>query len=156
MLLVQFNEQLPGTTLSQAAAREVRLTGSAESRVPLDRIEIVVNGEIVKTLAPENRRANTGGFSSTIRETIRVEHSSWIAVRCFEPYLEGRFRYAHTAPCHLDIDGPVRPREREVAYFIERMQQEIARNQGVLRAEDIAEYERALAIYREIAQRARD
>jgi hypothetical protein len=156
MLLVEFNGQLPGTTFAQAAAREVRLTGSAESRVPLDRIEVIVNGEVAKTIVPDNRPTDSGGFSSPLDETLRVEHSSWMAVRCFEPYLDGRFRYAHTAPCHLDIDGPVRPRQEEVAYFIERMQQEIARNQGVLTAADLAEYERALAIYRKIAERAED
>src|SRR5204863_9906335 len=99
------------------------------------------------------------------------EHSSWMAVRCFESRDETlsvarqgdragkeqshRFLYAHTAPVHFEIDGPVRPRQREVNYFIERMNQEIARNRGVLAADEVAEYEKALAIYREIATRAR-
>jgi hypothetical protein len=156
MLLVKFNDELPGTTFTRDAAREVHVTGSAESDAPLDRIEIIVNGDIAKTIVPRNQRSNTGGYSSAIQETIKVDHSSWIAVRCFEPYLNGRFRYAHTAPCHLDIDGPVRPKRKEVAYFIERMQQEIARNQGVLNAEDIAEYERALEVYQEISTRAKE
>jgi hypothetical protein len=42
-----------------------------------------------------------------------------------------------------------------VNYFIQRMEQEIARNRGVLAAEEVAEYEKALSIYRDIAIRAR-
>ena len=57
---------------------------------------------------------------------------------------------------HVEIDGPVRPRRREVAHFIERMEQEIARNTGVLADAEVAEYRRALEIYRELARRARD
>jgi hypothetical protein len=54
---------------------------------------------------------------------------------------------------HFEIDGPVRPREREVNYFIRRMEQEISRNRGILAPEEVAEYEKALAIYREIGRR---
>ena len=39
-------------------------------------------------------------------------------------------------------------------YFIQRMEQEIARHTGVLADGEVAEYRRALDIYREIAQRA--
>ena len=46
--------------------------------------------------------------------------------------------------------------EMHATPMLERMEQEIARNQGVLPPNDIAEYERALAIYQEIAKRAQD
>ncbi|MFN7805684.1 MAG: hypothetical protein ACK5TO_16815, partial [Planctomycetaceae bacterium] len=83
-------------------------------------------------------------------------HSAWVAVRCFDKGDEGRERFAHTAPIHVEIDGPVRPRRREVQHFIERMEHEIQRNQGVLEPAELAEYEHALEIYRELATRTRD
>jgi hypothetical protein len=98
-----------------------------------------------------------GAVETLIDERISVDHSSWIALRCFERRDgEGeRTFFAHTAPVHYEIDGPVRPREREVNYFIHRMEQEITRNRGVLADAEVAEYEQALTIYREIAKRAR-
>src|SRR5262249_54352826 len=123
---------------------------------------------------PQNRRSPdriVTGHSTAIDEMIPVEHSSWVAVRCYEsrdgvpgqapaarPATEtdgARFFYAHTAPVHYEIDGPVRPREKEVKYFTKRMELEIARNRGVLSADEVAEYEKALALYREIDRRSR-
>ena len=116
--------------------------------------------------------------------TIPIEHSSWFALRVFEhrtvesltpepeklpndaivadktfagglrPIAQTRVRYAHTAPFHIEIDGPVKPRKREVNYFIQRMEQEIARHTGVLTDDEVAEYRKALEIYQEIAKRA--
>jgi hypothetical protein len=79
-----------------------------------------------------------------------------VAVRCFDKGKDGRERFAHTAPIHVEIDGPVRPRRREVQHFIERIEHEIQRNQGVLEQAELAEYEHALEIYRQLAISARD
>jgi len=174
MLRVKFDDQPAGTVFQNAKPHAVHLTGTADSRGSLTRIEIVVNGEVVRTVEPQNRAApdrKVSGHATTIDEMISIEHSTWIAVRCFESRngaageapgaaqsdgaASARFLYAHTAPVHYEVDGPVRPREREVNYFIQRMEQEISRNRGVLAPEEVAEYEKALAIYREIADRAR-
>jgi hypothetical protein len=174
MLRVKFDDQSAGTIFEKAKPHAVRITGVAEGLRPLTRIEIIVNGEVARSIKPQNRLSPDRivvGHATAIDETIPIEHSSWIAVRCFESReqvlgrappagraadaKDERFLYAHTAPVHYEIDGPVRPREREVNYFIQRMEQEIARNRGVLSPDEVAEYEKALAIYREIARRAR-
>lgn len=134
----------------------ITAAGTAESVGRLRRIEVVVNGEVTETLTPTNEPLPHGGFRSPWRSTVTLRESSWVAVRCWEESGGERLRYAHTAPVHVEIDGPVRPRRREVAHFIERMEQEIARNTGVLADAEVAEYRRALEIYRELARRARD
>lgn len=154
MLMVQFNGQNSGTVFKDT--RDVVITGTAESRVPLDRIEILVNGDVVRTVKPANKPTSTSGFSSLLAETLSLNHSSWVAVRCFDQPPGKRFRYAHSAPAHFEIDGPVRPKRREVTYFIERITQEISRNRGVLAPEELAEYEQALAIYKKLEATARD
>lgn len=154
MLLVQFNGKPAGTVFKDT--KEVAVTGTAESRVPLDRIEIIVNGDVVRTIKPTNKATSTGGFSSEIKETLPLSESSWAVVRCFDQPLGKRFRYAHTAPAHYEINGPVRPKRREVAYFIERMTQEISRNRTLLAPEELAEYEQALAIYKKLEAIAKD
>lgn len=173
MLRVKFDDQPPGTVFKKAKPHAVRVTGTAEGLRPLTRIEIIVNGEVARVIDPQNRAATDrkiSGLATAIDEMIPVENSSWIAVRCFEsrelrkgagseeksqPAKTDRLLYAHTAPVHFEINGPVRPKEREVNYFIQRMEQEIARNRGLLAPEDVAEYEKALAIYREIARRSK-
>jgi hypothetical protein len=50
----------------------------------------------------------------------------------------------------------VKPKRHEVEYFIQRMEQEIVRNRGILVAEELVEYEQALNIYRELATRTCD
>ncbi|OHB66683.1 MAG: hypothetical protein A2V70_14245 [Planctomycetes bacterium RBG_13_63_9] len=84
---------------------------------------------------------------------VPIEQSSWVAVRCFEKHPGDRIRFAHTAPVHLEIPGkPLRPRPAEVQYFIDRMEQEIERNKGVLSAVELKEYQDALEHYRRIAK----
>lgn len=153
MLMVQMNGKPTGTVFQGDAAKGLKITGTAESHSLLDRIEIVVNGDIVRTVKPANEPTKSGGYVSRIEETIALEHSVWCIVRCFEKQPEGRFRFAHTAPSHLEIDGPVRPKPREIQYFIARIEQEIARNRGVLKAEELKEYEHALEIYRGLKPR---
>jgi hypothetical protein len=152
MLMVKFNDKWAGTVFKGLEASKVHITGTAESSLPLERIEIIVNGEVVR----DTRLLASHGSPSraTIDETIELKTSSWIIVRCFEKHPDGRRRFAHTAPVHCEIDGPVKPKQKEVAYFIQRMEQEIARNRGVLAAEELAEYEKALAIYKELESRA--
>ena len=87
-------------------------------------------------------------------ESETVADTSFILGR--RPKTASRFRYAHTAPVYIEIDGPIRPRKFEVNYFIQRMEQEIARSTGVLSDDEVAEYRKALSIYQEIAKRAID
>jgi hypothetical protein len=164
MLRATFDGQPLGTIFREAKPHAVQITGAAESLRPLTRIEVIVNGEVARVVEPQNTGSSKlkgSAVTTSIDVQIPIEHSSWIALRCFERRErdgEGagdRTFYAHTAPVHIEIDGPVRPRRREINYLLERMDQEIARNRGVLADAEVAEYEQALAIYREIAKRAR-
>ena len=158
MLFVEFNSQSPGHTFKNLQGRKqtCRIIGTAESAAPLESIEIIVNGEIVKRLKPNNRKTPNGGYTSWIDETVELDGSSWVAVRCFGKRPTGKFRYAHTAPVHCDVTGhPLHPRRAEVQYLIARMEEELARNKNVLQAEELSEYRKALSVYKRIAKTAR-
>ena len=134
----------------------LRIRGWAKSVLPLSSIEILAAGEVVRTVRPANEAMKTGGFDSAIDEQIEVDASTWIAVRCLEPSSQGRFRFAHTAPTHVEIARrPLRPRREEVEYLIDRVETEIARHTGVLSDEAIEEFRLALSRYRAIAETAR-
>jgi hypothetical protein len=132
------------------------LSGSVASASPLDRIEVIRNGEIASTLLPENRRMDGNPYASPFLTAVRIDGSSWVAVRAFEKLEDGRERFAHSAPFYLDVTGkPLRPRKFEVDYLIQRVEAQIARSSDVLPAPALDEYRAALKAYRAIAETAR-
>ena len=109
-----------------------------------------------KTVEAENVEMPSGAYSNRINENINVVTSSWIAIRCFERRTDGRFRFAHTGPFYVKVEGkPLQARKAEVDFLIKRMQKQIDRNEGVLPEEALNEYHQALEIYQKIAQSAK-
>jgi len=158
MLAVTANDKPPGTTFPVEAGRTVtlQLQGWVRTAHRQSRIEIISAGTVLQSLAPANSRTTAGAYATELNATLELSESTWLAVRCFEELPTGRVRFAHSAPFHVDIAGqPLRPRRAEVDYLISRMKSELERNTGTLPDEALAEYRRALAIYEEIASRAR-
>jgi hypothetical protein len=132
------------------------IEGSAESAVPLSRIEIVVDGEVARTLTPENKAGPKGGFVSVVRDSFAVDASHWVAVRCWEDREDRRPRWAHTAPVFHDVPGQsVRPTKAEARFLLKRVEDELARNAGVLPEPALDEYRDAAKFYREKLDGAR-
>ena len=150
MLDVQFNNQPPGARLSGNAGEqnEVRVSGTVESAESLGAIEVIVNGEVHRTLDPQPEMTANASYRFEFSTTLGIKNSCWVAVRCFEDRTDDRVRFAHTAPVHIDIpDRPLRPRKEQVAYLMQRVDDEMKRNRGVLSREAIAEFEQARDIY---------
>jgi hypothetical protein len=157
MLFVTVNDFDAGNVFKQAgqSTATYSVAGTAQSIHPLERIEVVVNGRVAKTIPTRNKKMPSGAYSSRIDVKIGVESSSWIAVRCFERRPDGRCRFAHTAPFNMDVEGkPLRPRKEETDFLIKRMQDQIKRNEGVLPEDALGEYRQALEIYKGIARSA--
>jgi hypothetical protein len=134
----------------------LRLTGRALSAVPLSRIEVIVNGEVAERIKPANRKSDAGGYESALDTRLKVDGSSWLAVRCYEERPDGRVRFAHTAPWHVDVDGkPLRPRKAEVEFLVQRVEAQLKRSADVLPAAALAEYREGLRVYKELAKTAR-
>jgi hypothetical protein len=155
MLFVEFNGRPPGTVFPGFdGTQDLLVTGTVEGARPIDRIEVVVNGEVRRIDATSE--AAGGGHRSVIRTTVPATgRSFWAAVRAFEAADEGRVRFAHSAPVHCEVDGrPVVPRRAEVDPLIRRMEEEIVRGRDVLEPDELQEYEDALRVYREIRSRA--
>jgi hypothetical protein len=157
MLLVRVNGKDPGSVFKpDDGQRSYHVTGLAKSAVPLKALEIVVNGEVVRTIPPGNRQTVSKGYETAIDEAVTLDESSWLAVRCFEERPDKRTRFAHTAPFYIDIPArPLRPRRAEIEFLIKRIEDELARHTEVLPAAALDEYREALRIYRKIAETAR-
>jgi hypothetical protein len=158
MLFVTLEGRDPGHRFTPEApeAKQYRLAGTVIGEQPLSRIEIIVSGDVARALDPANRPTDRGAFESPIDEILTIDGSSWVAVRCFENRAEGRVRFAHTAPFHIDVSGrPLRPRKEQVDYLIERVETQIARSSGFIPEQAAEEYREALRAYRALRASAR-
>ncbi|WP_330186149.1 CehA/McbA family metallohydrolase [Dactylosporangium sp. AC04546] len=87
-----------GDTVPLAGPGTVTVETSASSALPIDALELVMNGRVV---------ARTGGSGSrrlTIVEEVRVSENSWIAARCVGPRHHDAWRrpiFAHSSPIYL-------------------------------------------------------
>ena len=158
MLLAEVDGHPPGerVTIKPGKSRRLKITGEVISEEPVNAVEIIVNGEVAHRLTPAPRRNRDEANETKFHQTLELNGSSWIAVRCWESRGGGRIRFAHTAPWFFDVPGaPLRPRREEIDFLIRSVRQEIGRTSGVLPAEAMAEYQKALAIYEDIAREAR-
>lgn len=134
----------------------IAVRGTIHARSPIERIEVIVNGNVAKTIRPAES-TDPPGQTHTIQldEQILMQGTSWLAIRCFESQPERRIRFAHTAPVFVDLkDVPPTPYRDEVDHFIDRMEREISRNREVLSPGSLEEYQEALEIYRELKGRS--
>ena len=157
MLFMQVNGTQPGDTLRLTPeTKTVQLSGSVESASPLERIEIIVNGRVVKNVALSNQKTPGGAFLNLLAEPVPIERSGWVAVRAFEENQGRRNRFAHSSPVIIEVPGrPLRLRREEIDYLLGRVEEEIARNRGVLSPAALDEYQQALKIYQAIAEDVR-
>jgi hypothetical protein len=157
MLLVTLGGHDPGHRFEPAdpETREYRLRGWAIGAMPLERIEVVINGEVARTIKPVNRETGRAD-KSPIDEALTFDGTSWVAVRCFEDRPEGRVRFAHSGPFHVDVAArPLRPRRAEVEYLVRRVEFQIDRSADVLPRPALDEYREALGVYRKVLETAR-
>jgi hypothetical protein len=125
------------------------------SEQPLESVELIVNGEIAQHFDPVNK-PDAGVFTNEVATHFQPRATSWIAWRCFEARPGGRIRFAHTAPWYFEVAGaPLRPRRVPADWLVERVKEEIARSREVVPREFLAEYERALKFYENLAATAR-
>jgi hypothetical protein len=158
MLFMHVNDEMPGASVRLSATENhvCKVDGVIASAVPIRPVEIVINGRVVHRLPAKNTRTRCGGYKSTIECNVLIGGSSWIAVRVFEDRPDGRIRFAHSSPVHVEIPGkPLRPRREEVDYLVRRMKEELARNGQVLQPTSLEEYRDAIGYYKRFATEAR-
>ncbi len=156
MIVATVDEQRPGSTFQVAnRATEYPVRCRILSEQPLETIELIVNGHLEHRSEPENRQTMAGSYENNVSTRWAPAGTSWLAWRCFEKRAEGRFRFAHTAPWHFEVPGkPLRPRNAEAQWLVQRVKEEIQRSRGIAPSELIEAYGRAQKIYEQIAQTA--
>jgi tRNA-binding EMAP/Myf-like protein len=158
MLMAKVNGQQPGHTFKPAAGAKSKLKVELEvgKLGSISGIELIVNGVPRLPLYVVNEQIGPAkiqgepSFGMGVAE-VELESSGWVAVRCFQKQPDGRIRFAHTAPWWVEIEGqPLRPRREQADWFVQRTEEEIARNTGVLSAAQLAEFHEALSAWKKI------
>ena len=115
LLTFSVNGRGPGSEL-QAAAGPLRVEVKAEavSHVPMQSLEVVVNGRTVL------RREATDPHRIALTEPLTLERTSWVALRARGPahrlVPNDTALYAHTSPVYCQL-GDERPASKEDALF---------------------------------------
>ena len=112
------NEQGPGgEVLLGAGEHELDYSGFMRSMVPVDHLEIVYNGDVVKTINPGGDRK-----SADLRGRLRVNESGWLLLRAWNdgshPGVFDLYPYATTSPVYVNVDGQVPQSREDAEYFI--------------------------------------
>jgi hypothetical protein len=118
MLHVRANGKEPGDVLRSGPGQSLLLELSidVESLVPLDRIEVIINGRIAGEHAANQQRRLQWSWRH------RQNESGWLAVRVRgepSPRSLGSSAQAHSAPVYLEPGGvPMRPDRDDARFFV--------------------------------------
>lgn len=100
-----------------AGEHELDFSGFMQSIVPVDHLEIVVNGVVVKTIKTDDAR-QSAAFSGK----LKLDASSWVLLRAWNedasPDIFDRFPYATTNPVFVEIGGSPKRSGADADYFI--------------------------------------
>jgi len=115
LLLLEVDGHLPGDEidLPGGARAQLRVTAQALSIAPLDSLQILVNGEAVRTIRParpegETTAAARDSLRITFDGTIEMPDGGWIAARVLgppSPYFGDDYAFANTSPVYVARDG---------------------------------------------------
>jgi len=137
--------RLPGNT-----GHKVRVRGSVRSQVSVDKVEVIVNGKPVASVAD---------WSRPFSREITLTQSSWVALRVLGPghrlVMNDAYAFAHTSPVYVTVgDKPIYSRE-DARFYIDWIEKLIrtVQEQGRFstperRAEVVQLFRKAQEIYR--------
>jgi hypothetical protein len=74
------NGKMIGAVLQLPSAEEVAVRGTISSRDPLDRVEVLYNGEVLASAIPA-----TGARTTTVDQQVRIARSGWLLLRASGP-----------------------------------------------------------------------
>lgn len=155
LLVMNVNNQPPGSRLAikPGPNQRFRVEINLWSVNPLDRVEIMFNGQILRRMVTLQATGGDGRHHYEFIAYVPVQDSGYLSVRCYEVSTPTNLRLAQTGAVFLDNpERPVRPEPRQIQYFIDSMVDQIERNKGKLSPEALAEYQQALDFYRKMAE----
>ena len=125
------------------------------SLTPLDRIDIIRDGECVFSMKPK-----LSNYSAQMGVDIPVPESCWITVRCFED-IDDNVRFAHSAPVFVNVRNKTfKPKKYAAQYFLKKTEEliEVAKTDTFktpeARKATMDVYNQAQSIYADLLKKA--
>ncbi|WP_165223419.1 CehA/McbA family metallohydrolase [Aquisphaera insulae] len=120
MPMLEVDGKGPGEAIALEAAGKVRVIATVESRVPFDRIEVIVNGEVAAR--KDFNAGDAGGVrSGRLEAELPFERSGWVALRVRGPDHPDLFdgpAWAHTSPVYVAVAGKKIASRRDAEFFV--------------------------------------
>ena len=114
----------PGETIKIKRRKRIHIGANVRSLRAFDRLEIIVNGKVVRSTSP-NGNALTP--TAEIAFEYEVDQSVWIAARCMGPpqpdfFGSSHHLFAHTSPMYVDFQGQRIAEAASGCYFVDFLQ----------------------------------
>ena len=122
---LEVNGKGPGETCELTTAGKVRVAATVESYVPVDTIEVIVNGKV----AAQGEVAagdQTGVRVKRLEVELPLERSSWVALRvrgADHPSIFDGPAWAHTSPVFVQVAGQKIASREDAKYFVDWIEQ---------------------------------
>lgn len=123
LLRVMANEQLPGATLklSRDQGTPIKLSVKLTSNDRVPALEVIHNGQVVKTIECSNERDQQKTITFTVNEP------GWFLVRAITD-VKNTFRFASTAPWYIESETePFRGSRKSAQFFLDWVNERIER-----------------------------
>jgi len=139
----------PGDRIDVRSGHEYRFRARARSRGALDRLQLVVNGEVVAEQTGQDVR------ELTLEKGLRFDRSSWAAVRVFEravsdqAWLPAGLVFAHTSPLYFFLNGKPVVVPESVQDLRQKIDRLIAHTERLEGFREESHREETLDVYRE-------
>ncbi len=155
MLVLRVNGHLPGDTVELRKGEKVKVLVEALAREPIERLELVANGEVVDTTRPA-----AGNTRLAWKRALDAAGHTWLAARCFLAPGE-TIRMAHTSPVYFSGPGAGWNAREDARYFLAWLDELISISESEQgRFQNLEEKNQVLQIYRQArdfyAKRASD
>lgn len=116
LLEFRVNDKEIGDSVEMAQPGELTITASAIGRSNFELLEIVQNGQVI---ASESAVVADGHFTATMRKTIKVSESTWLAARISTANKNeyGRTLFGHTSAVYVTFGGRAIRRAADIAWL---------------------------------------
>ncbi|MCH8275581.1 MAG: CehA/McbA family metallohydrolase [Armatimonadetes bacterium] len=140
-----------GDTITASPDQMVTVAVEVSSRIPMERIEIVLGGEIVAT-----KENPSGARDLSFTVEVPIDGSTWIAARTSSsehlPFNQNIPIFAHTSPIYIDVAGRPIGSPEAAAYFAEQCEDAIEWAKTKAKVLDESQREEMIALYEKARQ----
>jgi TolB protein len=155
LLRFEIERKSPGGEVELDKKQDVGFRAALASIVPIDHLQIVCNGKVVKELelSADHKRADVEG-------TVPPESTGWCILRAFSdkseyPILD-LYPYATTSPIYVNVVGAPLRSTQDAAYFVSWMERLISAAQNNADWNTETEKQDVLALFEEAKEKYED